>query len=595
MISKHLLVRRLMLMPVLAALFVFSIHAQALTILSGPSFTRATSAPLAGTLALTTDVSSRVSVSITDGTNTWERNFYDYGMAHSFPLLGFKPGRTNEITVTVRDRYRDEFTAPQPTVFITGPLPNDFPKSSLLKSEPEKMEPGYTLLRIQNQNAFKAYLGIVDNAGEVVWYSAVPTTSDVRQMANGNLFIPLTTNFVEINMLGNTVRTWNVPAGLNINLHDGVPTDHGTILYLNDASRTLTNFPTSATDPNAPRQPTAVLYNRIVEISATNASLLNIWSPIDVLDPRRLTYLTFDSHVASGWDIEHANALIEDPRDDSIIVSMRNQNLVFKFARDTGQIKWLLGPPANWGPDFQTYLLTPVGAPFEWQFGQHAPMITPQGTLLIYDDGNNRASPFDPALPNTNNYSRAVEYDINEKRMEITQVWDYGRTNDDRLYTDRVGNADWLPKSGNILINFGYVIYTNGFRPSPFSSVAVMCRIKEVTHDADPQVVFDLAFFDFADTNSSYRGYFVYRSHRVPDLYSTQPQAVADLTITYENDRSALTFAANPGRTYVIEASTDLMQWEEIGAPEHDGIGNFHFEDVQGGDFPERYYRVVTR
>jgi hypothetical protein len=292
---------------------------QALTILSGPSFTPATNAPLAGLLQLSTDVDSRVSVTAIDGANTWTRGFHDYGTTHSVPLLGFKAGRTNTITVTVYDKVRNAVTASQPLSFITPPLPGDFPTSVLLTNEPQKMEPGYTLFRIANRKSRNAYITIVDNSGEVVWYSGVPTTSDVRQLANADLFIPLTTNFVEINLLGNTVSNWNVPPSLTINLHDGVPTPHGTILYLSDASRVETNFPTSATDPNAPLQTTRVLYNKVVEISATNAALLNTWSPIDVLDPRRLTYLTFDINTALGRDIEHANAIIEDPRDDTLL------------------------------------------------------------------------------------------------------------------------------------------------------------------------------------------------------------------------------------------------------------------------------------
>jgi arylsulfate sulfotransferase len=130
---------------------------------------------------------------------------------------------------------------------------------------------------------------------------------------------------------------------------------------------------------------------------------------------------------------------------------------VVKFSRQ-GQIKWILGPHENWGPAFQKYLLTPVGTPFEWQYGQHAPIITPQGTVLLYDNGNLRAEPFQPTVPDVDNHSRAVEYSIDETKMEVTQVWDYGRTNADRLYTDRVGSAYWLPKRENVLITFGFAI-----------------------------------------------------------------------------------------------------------------------------------------
>jgi len=158
-----------------------------------------------------------------------------------------------------------------------------------------------------------------------------------------------------------------------------------------------------------------------------------------------------------------------------------------------------------------------------------------------------------------------------------------------------VGNAEWLPRSGNVLINFGYVIYVNGVRPSPTAPAAVMCRIKEMTHDPDPEVVFDLAFFDYTNTSAGYRGYFAYRCHRISDLYSTQAPPVQDLIVKYQGGYPRLEFSSDKARTYLVEASTDLTQWDEIGAAEHDGNGNFHFEDMQAEAFPARYYRVVTQ
>jgi arylsulfate sulfotransferase len=429
----------------------------------------------------------------------------------------------------------------------------------------------------------------------VVWYSGIATTLDVRQLPNGDLFIPLTTNFVEVNMLGETVQTWNVPADWAINFHDGVPTDHGTILYLNDASRVVANFPTSSTNPNAPLATTDVQYNRVVEISATDSTRLNNWSLIDMLQPTRIDYLTFTIGGPLGWDCEHANAVIEDPRDNSIIVSLRHQDAIIKFSRATGQLKWILGPHENWGPQFQQYLLTPVGTPFEWNYGQHAPMITPQGTLLVYDDGNFWASPFDPGLPDASNYSRAVEYDINEQTMGVSQVWDYGRTNAEQLFTDRVGNADWLPQSGNVLITFGNVDYVNGVHPSLVAPKATMLRVKEVTHNQVPEVVFDLAVFDYGNTNSSYLGTFAYRSHRIPDLYTHPAQPVADLRVRYESGMPRLEFSADSTRTYTIEASTDLVNWSAIGEPAEESDGDFSFLDAYAADLPSRYYRVITR
>ena len=378
---------RLALGSALALTVALAPTTRAVTITTTPAFLPSYAAPLAGLLQLTTDVPSRVSVSVNDGTNTWQRDFYDYATFHEEPLYGFKPGRTNSITVTVWDQFRNAATAREPVIFVTDPLPYGFPVFNVQVSQPARMEPGYTLFRVVDNSALVSYVTLMDNAGEVVWYSSdaqVPTTLDVRQLADGNLFIPLVTNFTEVDLLGNQIQSWLVPNNLNIDSHDGVPTDHGSILYINDSSATVPGFPTSVTISNAPTETAIVEGNAIIEMSSANGALLNNWSLLDLLDPVRVSYLTFTTTNNLGIDWGHANAVIEDTRDNTIIASLRHQNAVVKFTRDTGQLVWILGPPENWGPEWQPYLLTPVGSPFEWNYGQHAPRITPQGTLLLY-------------------------------------------------------------------------------------------------------------------------------------------------------------------------------------------------------------------
>jgi hypothetical protein len=208
------------------------------------------------------------------------------------------------------------------------------------------MEPGYTLFRVELHSSANGYAIIVDSGSEVVWYGNIPAISDVRLLENGHLFMPSVTNFQEIDLLGNQVKSWPAPPGFPIDDHDAVPTDHGTILYLSGATEVISNYPTSVTVSNAARANATISYQRVVEISAADASLLNTWSPINVLDPRRISYLV--SKSGTVWDSEHANAIIEDARDDSLIVSMRAQNAVIKFSRATGQVKWILGPHENW-------------------------------------------------------------------------------------------------------------------------------------------------------------------------------------------------------------------------------------------------------
>ncbi len=339
--------------------------------------------------------------------------------------------------------------------------------------------------------------------------------------------------------------------------------------------------------------------NPVVEISFTNAALLNAWSPLALLDPTRVTYLTYGIASGSpvGVDSEHANAIIDDTNDNSIIVSLRNQNAIYKFSRSTGQLKWILGPPALWGTNWQPDLLTPMGAPFDWNYGQHAPEITPQGTLLVYNDDNYQASPYDPPVPDQSNYSSAVEYNINETNMAVSEVWNSAwQTNQDRLFTPYVGRVQWLPQTRNVLVDFGAVTYVNGIHPSPYAPTATMVRIIEYTHTPVPEVVFDVSFFDDNNNSSHYGGTFCYRAYQIPDLYSHPAEAVADLVVRDDNQIPLLEFSADPTRSYLIQASTDLANWTTIGTPlQEGGAGDYDFADLDANQFMTRFYRVVTQ
>ena len=571
----------------------------AVALLSQPEFTPSTNAVLAGLLRVTTDVPSRVSVSVFDGVSSWTRNFHGFNLTHALPLAGFKPGRTNQIAVTVIDQAQNAQTAGQALIFITPPLPADFPHSIVVQSEPAKMEPGYTLFIIQNRTAKTSYITMMDALGEVVWYCPAPALADldVRQLDNGDFFIeepsPLN-RFREINLLGQTVNTWSAPAQYPVNNHEAILTDHGTILYLSDVSEVVSNFPSSTTNAQAPRVTATVDDNPIVEISATNGSLLNVWSPLDMLNPTRVTYLTYTFKTTYGVDNEHANAVIEDKTDNSIIVSLRTQNTVFKFLRSTGQVKWILANHDNWGAKFQPFLLNPVGTPFAWSFGQHAPELTARHTLVLYDDGNCRAEPFAAPLADQNNYSRAVEYSINETNMEVSQVWDSSQASGDRLFTPAVGDADPLGQSGNILVTYGLVSYVNGVHPSTSAPNATMVRIRELTHDQLPSVVFDVSFFDPDNTQTNYMGYLCYRSDRIPDFYAHPSLPVTDLTLTLSSGGPLLQFSADPTRTYTVQASTDQLQWQQLGSPTPGAQDTFLFQDSTAGASAARFYRVVA-
>jgi len=493
--------------------------AEELEVVSGPVLTPSIEVPLGAVLELSTNVPSRVVVTASDGIESWEKAF-PYATDHSLPLLGFKPERNYEIRVALHDVAGNSLDLPDPLVFATDPLPDDFPPIEILESKPQKMEPGFTLFGVRGELGRDYYVS-VDSRGDVVWYVANISTGDARQMADGNLFFLSREAIIENDMLWRTERYWPMvpesetpPEGTPVIVdgdrfhHEAFPTRHGTVLTLIREMRIVEDYPTSDTDPDAPTATAEVTDDPVIEFDQATGEILNRWSLLDMLDPTRIGY----GSVGRRNDWGHANAVIHDPRDDSVMVSLRHQDAVVKFSRSTGELIWILGPHENWGAEFQPFLLTPVGGPFEWQYHQHSPMITPRDTLLLFDNGNQKASPFHgEPTENADSFSRAVEYDINEQTMEVSQLWEYGTHTAERLFAVRVSDADWLPSTGNVLIDFGGLIYVDGVETNGDA-----VRIVEVTHDANPEKVFELSIVNTEPDG----GWLAYRSERIGDLYA---------------------------------------------------------------------------
>ena len=58
--------------------------------------------------------------------------------------------------------------------------------------------------------------------------------------------------------------------------------------------------------------------------------------------------------------------------------------------------------------------------------------------------------------------------------------------------------------------------------------------------------------------------------------------------------RLHIQFSGEPGRRYIVEASTNRADWEMIGAVASDVAGQSEFEDEQATKFSSRFYRIVA-
>lgn len=74
----------------------------------------------------------------------------------------------------------------------------------------------------------------------------------------------------------------------------------------------------------------------------------------------------------------------------------------------------------------------------------------------------------------------------------------------------------------------------------------------------------------------------------------TKPRCHWDRLVCRTNGRLQMHFSAPRGPVYLIEASTDLVQWQRIGVARPREEGEFEFEDTQAARWPRRFYRIVA-
>jgi hypothetical protein len=501
--------------------------------------------PLAGLVQFETSDPSRATLIVNNGASEWAVSFQELSTDHALPVYGLKPESSYTVKVVFTDEDGDSSAAPTVLSVDTPALPDDFPDITVITSDPAKMEPGYTLLNNLSTGT-NDYAIIVDNEGNVVWYGDFEARN-TKQLSDqefdgdydGDLIYRASSSgkYAIRDLLGELQYDGQI---VDIDTKELTPIHHEMFVTENDTLLTLGRFvipvvgyPTNAPsddEPTPQTDPVNIADEPVVEF-ALDGTILNEWYLSDLIDTTRVAYSSWTPARDTGGALDwvHANAAIMDPgedlvdpSDDSIIVSIRHQDAVISFTR-AGELEWILGTHENWGPDYQQYLLDPVGDTFAWQYHQHAPMLTQNGDLLLFDNGNKKASPYDGIVPveDAANYSRAVIYSIDEVNMTVSQTWEYLPT-DPQIYASFVGDADEQPTTGNVLVTFGGTNFVDGVSSEDLGKQQNHARIIEVTADDTPVKVFDLEV-----SSADYR-VTMYRSERIPGLYSSDVE-VSDL------------------------------------------------------------------
>lgn len=135
--------------------------------------------------------------------------------------------------------------------------------------------------------------------------------------------------------------------------------------------------------------------------------------------------------TAEVIDYCHTNSICIDS-DDNLLISSRNLNEITKINRQTGEIVWRLGGKKN--------QFSFINENYRF-YRQHDVRRLQNGNILFFDNGNFHNPQF----------SRAVEYKLDEINLVAKNVWEY-RNNPD-YYTSAMGNVIRL-SNGNTLINW---------------------------------------------------------------------------------------------------------------------------------------------
>lgn len=484
--------------------------------------------PLAAVVNIVGVAPHSTSISVNDGKHEWTQR-YDASTDSSegLPVLGMRPEREHTIQVTMLDGAGEKIGS-ESLSFRTPPLPEsgvEFPPLAVRVSRPEEMEPGLTLFNprrrevgrgpaVNERNSSFGMLAAIDSAGEVVWYYKVDSRiSDFEIARNGNiLFCTADFRLMEIDWLGNTLHQWyakNRPGGPP---EQGVAVDaltfhheidelpNGNIIALSSEWKEIDNYYTDEYDADAPRKRQKVMGDVIIEFDRESGEIVWEWRAFDHMDPFRIGYETFSDYwVRRGFpdtvDWSHANNLLYDEADDSIIVNFRYQAAAMKIDRETKQIRWIFGEPSGWG-DLADKVLQPEGE-IDWPYHQHSPTPTPDGTLLVYNNGNYEARPFQKPAKVADTYSRAVEYAIDEENRTVRQIWQSETKGPESVISIAMGDVEWLPQTKNILVAYGALLDRETLDEVDWPSSSRLgftqwTRIREYVRSDPPEVVFEV-------------------------------------------------------------------------------------------------------
>lgn len=396
------------------------------------------------------EVSPKITIEGKDKLTTIETEFAK-NTKHYLPIYGLYADYNNKVDISYTLSDGKKIT--KQVEIQTDKLPDNFVLPTSVKKDSSKLTNDLYFFTPSS----KGYTCAYDVNGDVRWYLSNNAVWDNTRLKNGHMMVSTErlvnspyymTGLYEIDLLGHIYNEYSLKGGYH---HDYFELPNGNLLVASD-------------DFN---NESGTVEDYIVELDRTTGNIIKTWDLKDILNME-----DGKSENWSSYDWFHNNSVWYDDATNSITLSGRHQDAVINIDYTSGKLNWIIGDPTNWSSEYQKYFFTPVGEDFEWQWSQHAAMITPEGYVFIFDNGNNKSKDSSKYVDATNSYSRGVMYKIDTDKMTIEQVYEYGKERGSSFYSPYISDVDYLSKN-HYLIHSGGIVYVDGKnsnQPAGFSS-----------------------------------------------------------------------------------------------------------------------------
>lgn len=416
-------------------------------------------------------VSPVVLVKGKDEYSTFEHKFAS-SKKHYLEIYGLYPDKENEIVI----EYQLKNKKISKTIKIkTDKLPDNFIIPTSVNAKREKLNNDLYFFSPSGLNRACAY----DINGDVRWYLSTTALWDNTRLKNGHMLVGTerlvnmpyyVTGLYEIDLLGKIYNEYSLPGGYH---HDYFELPNGNLLV---ASNDFYNDCGTVED-------------YIVEIDRKTGKIIKSYDLKDILD--------MDDGKSADWSVYdwfHNNSIWYDEKTDSITLSGRHKDAIINISHKTGKLNWIIGDKTNWNKEYHKYFFEPIkDTKFEWQWSQHAAMITPEGYVFVLDNGNNKSKIKEEYVSANNSYTRGVMYKIDTNKMTIEQIWQYGKERGSEFYSPYISDVDYLAKDHYIIHSGGIVYDKNGqISNQPAGFVENPTLVSDTVEILNDEVIFEI-------------------------------------------------------------------------------------------------------